>query len=74
MTLFNKMKHEFCLIFFGPRVRWFADEHIMFLCLQLAGLAGLGRRSSYFVVHTPRNHGLRGKVLIKKSGAPSPPP
>ena len=74
MTLFNKMKHEFCLIFFGPRVQWFADENVMFLCLQFAGLAGLGRRSSYFVVHTPRNHGLRGKVLIKKSGVPLPPP
>ena len=68
------MKYEFCLIFFGPRVRWFADEHIMFLCLQLAGLAGLGRRSSYFVVHTPRNRGFRGKVWIKKPARPQAPP
>ena len=68
------MKHEFCLIFFGPQVHWFADQNVMFLCLQLAGLAGAGRRSSYFVIHSPRNHGLRGKVLIKKPGLPYPPP
>ena len=72
------MKYEFCLIFFGSRVHWFGDENVMFLCLQFAGLAGLGRRSSYFAIHMPRrrrrNHGFRGKVLIKKPGLPHPPP
>ena len=52
------MRHDLCTLFFGPCTDWFADEHVMFLCLQFSGLANAGRRSSYFVIHTPRNHGF----------------
>jgi hypothetical protein len=34
----------------------------MFLCLNFAGLAGAGRRCSYFIIHTPRNRGFRSVV------------
>ena len=56
---FNKMRHEMCTLFFGPDALWFADVHVMFLCLQFSGLADAGRRSSFFVIHTPRNHGFQ---------------
>jgi len=61
------MKHELCALFFGAQTRWFGSVHVMYLCLQLAGLAGHGQRSSYFIVYEPRrNRGFRGDFLKKK--------
>jgi hypothetical protein len=56
------MKHELCTIFFGAESEWFAGTECMFLCLNFAGLAGAGRRCSYFIIHTPRNRGFRSVV------------
>ena len=47
------MKRNLCAIYFGPERRWFAPEPVMYLCLQLAGLVGSGRRSYFFVLYQP---------------------
>ena len=58
------MKRNLCCIYYGPERRWFAPEPIMYLCLQLAGLVGAGRRSSFFVLYEPRRRRRKSRFLV----------
>ena len=58
------MKRNLCSIYFGPERRWFASPPVMYLCLQLAGLVGAGRRSSFFVLYEPRRRRRKSRFLI----------
>ena len=50
------MKRNLCSIYVGDdEANWFAPMHIVYLCLQFAGLVGSGARSSYFVLYQPRH-------------------
>ena len=49
------MKRNLCSIYFGDdEATWFAPMHVVYMCLQFAGLVGSGQRSSYFVLYQPR--------------------
>ena len=49
------MKLNLCSIYVGDdEANWFAPMHIVYLCLQFAGLVGAGQRSAYFVLYQPR--------------------
>jgi len=46
------MKRKLCSIYLGDEeASWFAPMHVVYLCLQFAGLVGSGQRSSYFVLY-----------------------
>ena len=46
------MKRNLCSIYIGDdEANWFAPMHVVYLCLQFAGLVGSGQRSSYFVLY-----------------------
>ena len=52
---FYQMKRKLCSIYLGgDQARWFAPMHIVYLCLQFAGLVGAGQRSSFFVLYQSR--------------------
>ena len=57
------MKRNLCSIYFGDdEASWFAPMHVVYLCLQFAGLVGAGHRSAYFVLYQSRR-----KWWVRKS-------
>ena len=47
------MKRNLCAIYLGDQTRWFAPMHVVYMCLQFAGLVGAGQRSAFFVLYQP---------------------
>ena len=61
------MKRNLCSIYFGDdEATWFAPMHVVYMCLQFAGLVGSGQRSSYFVLYQPRRkwRGRKSRFLM----------
>ena len=59
------MKRNLCSIYIGDdEANWFAPMHVVYLCLQFAGLVGSGKRCSFFILYQPRR---KSRFLIPTS-------
>ena len=59
------MKLNLCSIYVGDdEANWFAPMHIVYLCLQFAGLVGAGQRSAYFVLYRCTWRPRKSRFLI----------
>lgn len=57
------MRRNLCSIFFGEKEQnWFGPMNVMYLCLELAGLVGIGSKSYFFILYEP-HHSKKSRFL-----------
>ena len=63
------MKRNLCSIYLGnDEATWFAPMHVVYMCLQFAGLVGAGERCSFFILYEPqRRRARKSRFLIPSS-------
>ena len=58
-------RRNLCSIYFGDdETEWFAPAHVMYLCLQLAGLVSASKRCCFFILYEPRRRPRKSRFLV----------